>query len=211
MAEQKEQWARVPVEAIKDERLSPTEFRVLVALLSFADFLTGWTWPTARSTIARRCGVSPQNISRSTAALVRYGWLEKFGNGGRSCPAKYRIVNPFVTRPDSGQVKGKTRPESDTKTRPESDTKTRPDSGRGKEQSFSQTFEQKAAKRLHELARILDRLPYQPDQANPLLISMADELGLTAGSGQSTFDFATRLRREIETRLADAESAHWVH
>jgi hypothetical protein len=210
MAEQKEQWAKVPVEAIEDERLSPTEFRVLVALLSFADGSTGWTWPTARSTISSRCGVSEQNISRATAALVRYGWLEKFGNGGRSCPAKYRIVNPFFTRPDSGQVKGKTRPESDTKTRPESDTKPVQNLD-GAKNSFIQTFEQKATKRLHELVRILDRLPYQPDQANPLLRSVADELGVAEGYGQSTFDFANRLRREIEARLADAESSHWVH
>jgi hypothetical protein len=151
MAEQKEkQWAKVPAEAIEDRRLSPTEFRVLVTLLSFADGSTGWTWrPMARLEIAERCGVSVQNISRATAALARYGWVVKLGNGGYSRPSKYRIVNPFTTRPESGQVNGDTRPESDTTTRPESgqvngdtrpesDTTTRPESGRGRYQITSQ-------------------------------------------------------------------------
>lgn len=193
-------YARVPIEAIGDARLSPTEFKVLIALLAFANRDTGAAW-AKRETLSSMCGVHPANISRATAALVEYGWITKDGNGGRGRPARYLVNAPrLFTRAESAQVKRETRADSSTKTRADSITKTRADSARGIEQSSDQIIEQNAG-HLHEMRRQLDRLPYQPDQANPILVSIADDLGFVIGAGQSSHDLAQRLRREIESRI----------
>lgn len=196
----RERYARVPAAALSDTRLSPTEFRVLVALLLHANE-HGIVW-AKRKTLSAVCGVHPAHISRATAALARYGWIEKTGNGGRSRPAGYQVnAKGLFTCADYAQVNRKTRADSVTKTCADSVTKTRADSARGKEQSIEHTNEQSAS-RLQALRKQLDRLPYQLEQANPIVASIAEELGIQAHAGQTTHDLAQKLRREIDSKLA---------
>ncbi len=193
-----DRFAKVPLEALSDKRLSPTEFRVLIALLSFADHDTGVAWPK-RKAISERCGVDVSHISRATASLVRYGWLKKVGHGGRSSSCRYNVTLPF-TCAKSARVNAKTRADSDTLTRA--------DSARRKEQTMEQTMEQ-VRKHLQQMERTLDRLPYQPEQANPILAWMADELGIAERIGETTHQLADRLRREIQARL-NAATSRWT-
>jgi hypothetical protein len=135
----------VPIEVCLDDRLTKTDIRVLIALMSFRGKNTNCVWPK-RETLSIRCGLSLSKISKSTSNLVKLGWLKKNGNGGRSSPANYEILVPDInntipdsgtvykkTPPDSGTVYKKTLPKSGTKTLPKSGTKTLPDLGRGKE------------------------------------------------------------------------------
>lgn len=83
----------VPVEAIRDRRLSLEQLRVLIALLSFRSKSANLVWPS-RAQIAERCGIHIANISSATSALERFGWLEKEGKGGHSKATRYTLVVP---------------------------------------------------------------------------------------------------------------------
>ncbi len=83
----------VPLEVIKDKRLTLWQVRTLVALLSFRDKNTNTVWPS-RKAIAERSGMHPSNISAATTELVGLGWLTKEGAGGFSKANRYTIKVP---------------------------------------------------------------------------------------------------------------------
>lgn len=82
-----------PVEVFQDRRLSLIQLRVLLALFSFRAKNSDTVFPK-RSALTERCGYDKQVISRATTELVKLGWLDKCGDGGRSAPARYKILCP---------------------------------------------------------------------------------------------------------------------
>lgn len=154
------QYARVPLSAIADDRLSPRQFKVLCALYSFAD-KDGHCHPK-RAQLSERCGIAENHISVATAELVDLGWLEKIGNGGRSSAMNYIVKthpksgqeNNAETRTESGLVSDKeTRPKSGLKPVPNRDrkeqenpsqigTQTRPKSGQAPRPKLGQGIQQ---------------------------------------------------------------------
>ncbi|WP_426994471.1 helix-turn-helix domain-containing protein [Methylomonas sp. CM2] len=72
-------FAIVPLEAVKDKRMTLETLRVLITLLSFRAKNTDLVWPK-RSQMAERCGMHESNISKATRRLVELGWLEKPGS-----------------------------------------------------------------------------------------------------------------------------------
>ncbi len=133
-------FAQVPIEAIMDNRLTPTQFKVLVAIISFKNAKTGQLNPS-RKLISDRCGIRETRISETTKELEKLGWIKKDGKGGFSKSCHYHITIPNLgtvptpeTVPDSGTVdKPKTVPNSGTvktkRTVPKTGTTTVPDSG----------------------------------------------------------------------------------
>lgn len=155
-------FALVPVEVLADRRLTQEQMRVLIALLSFRAKNTDLVWPGRDALGERAGGMHPANVSKATSALVKLGWLEKDGNGGRSQSCCYRIIvpnlenlsidepetvadsatSPIETVADSARVSEKTVADSAThppETVAESATKTVADSARGKEQTSEHT------------------------------------------------------------------------
>ena len=63
--------------------------RVLLALFQFAD-KDGNCHPTSEQ-LARIVRMHPVSVRKATAALLRAGWIEKTGKGGRGAAASYRI------------------------------------------------------------------------------------------------------------------------
>lgn len=86
-------FALVPIEVIKDKRLTLEQTRVLVALFSFRNKNTNTVWPS-RAVIAERTGMHVSNISAATTELVSLGWLVKEGVGGYSKSTRYTITVP---------------------------------------------------------------------------------------------------------------------
>lgn len=134
-------FAKMPVEAFTDHRLTLKQIRVLGAILTFAD-RDGVAHPKALQ-IAERCGMLERHVSTITTQLAELGWLEKTGNGGKSTPAQYR-----VTPPDLGSIKppsnqgGKCNqnpPRFGEQTPPDLGSNTPPDLGGGKKQTIEQT------------------------------------------------------------------------
>lgn len=83
-----------PAEVTMDNRLTLETMRVLVALFSFRNKVTGLAWPS-REELSVRCGnMHPSNISDATAKLVELGWLVKEGKGGFSKSTRYTITVP---------------------------------------------------------------------------------------------------------------------
>lgn len=114
----KQRFAMVNEAMLADERLSYRQFKILCCLRMFADSKTGLAHPS-RAQIREITGVQENHISAATTDLVNLGWLEKHGNGGRSSPADYQVMNEPKTLPKSGL---KTLPKSGLKTIPESGT-----------------------------------------------------------------------------------------
>ena len=85
------QFAMVPLEVLRDERLTKIQLKVLIALFSIRDRKAD-TMYVKREKIAERCGYSPRTVTKTTTQLVDLGWLEKVGRGGFSKPSEYRIV-----------------------------------------------------------------------------------------------------------------------
>lgn len=86
-------FALVPIEVIKDKRLTLEHTRVLIALFSFRNKNTNTVWPS-RAAIAERTGMHVSNISSATTDLVNLGWLTKDGVGGYSKSTRYTITVP---------------------------------------------------------------------------------------------------------------------
>lgn len=70
-----EKFGILPSIASSDGRLSAADFRVLLALASFANE-NGVCWPR-RATLSKLTGISMTNISRATTRLMVFGWLSK--------------------------------------------------------------------------------------------------------------------------------------
>ena len=118
-------FAIVPVEVVRDHRLSLMQTRVLIAVLSIRNRNTNVAW-AKRETISERCGYGPNVISRVTTQLVQLGWLRKTGEGGRSRPNQYEVTVPRGVCGDSETVtEAETVTDSETVT--ESDRKPLPD------------------------------------------------------------------------------------
>ena len=80
----------VPVlEILGDENMNDGMLRVLLALLQFAD-KDGNCHPTSEQ-LARIVRMHPVSVRKATAALLRAGWIEKTGKGGRGAAASYRV------------------------------------------------------------------------------------------------------------------------
>lgn len=89
-------YAFLPIEAIKDERLTKIQLKVLWALYSFINHKKPEQklFPK-RGTIGARCGYSEQTVSKATKDLEGFGWLVKANNsGGRSRGAVYYLRVP---------------------------------------------------------------------------------------------------------------------
>jgi len=190
------QFAMVPVEAIQDKRLTGRQFKVLCALLSIADDGVGEVW-AKRETIARRAGVHVSHVSAATSSLVKFGWIEKHGEGGFSKPACYIVkqtcavlahVNDATTYAKTAQLP----------TPKQRRACVAPKQRRAISRPYTQTKYPDRA-RLQQIKRALDRLPFQLDQANPIVAAIADELGVPVRAGQTTFEVVQQIRREIES------------
>lgn len=85
----------VPYGVPADNRLGKQDLRVLLALMSWRfinkkDGDPDVVYPS-RSALSRWTGYSPNQISRITTRLEKFGWLTKSGNGGKSRAARYRL------------------------------------------------------------------------------------------------------------------------
>jgi len=98
-------FAKVPITALTDRRLSLRQLKVLCALFSFADN-DGVCWPT-KQTLSVRSSIHIKHISECTAALAALGWLSKTGQGGFSLPARYVLLDG-TTSANSVSGDGKT-------------------------------------------------------------------------------------------------------
>ena len=86
---------------IADRRLTCRQFKILCALMLFADATTGEAHPK-KSQIAESTGIAQNKISEETRALAELGWIEKHGSGGHSIPTNYTVFNTPKTSPDTG-------------------------------------------------------------------------------------------------------------
>ncbi|HJX17175.1 MAG TPA: helix-turn-helix domain-containing protein [Acidiferrobacterales bacterium] len=87
----------LPIEVLKDTRLTARDLRVLIALHGFKD-QAGHCWPS-RGLLAALTGLPERRITNVTTRLAALGWLSKEGNGGRSRSCRYRLGVPeTVTR-----------------------------------------------------------------------------------------------------------------
>ena len=100
-----DKFAKVPIAALADRRLSLRQLKVLCALFSFAD-QDGVCWPT-KKTLSERSAVHITRISECTAALEAFGWLSKSGRGGFAVPAQYVLMDG-TTSPNTGLDDGQT-------------------------------------------------------------------------------------------------------
>lgn len=125
----------LPIEALKDTRLTLRDLRVLIALHAFKD-QAGRCWPS-RGLLAALTGLPEARISVATTRLAALGWVAKEGRGGRSQACRYRLgvpetVTESVTVTDPVTV---TKPV--TKTVTDSVTKTVTETVRGIEQTMN--------------------------------------------------------------------------
>lgn len=95
-------FAAVPLELLEDARLTPRQFRFMVALLSFCQRGKNICFPS-RALLAKRARLPIPRVSEVSAQLVELGWLAKEGNGGRGKATRYTILTP-ETSPDAGEV-----------------------------------------------------------------------------------------------------------
>ena len=160
----------VPLEVIKDKRLTLWQVRVLVALFSFRNRDTNTVWPS-RNAIAERSGMHPSNISTTTTELVGLGWLSKEGMGGFSKSSRYTITTPDLeTVADSTTV-------AEPTTVADSATRMRIAApATRKEQTIEQTK--------GESARKLAPIPPQARKASKLLTSLPDWMAQVAATGE---------------------------
>ena len=125
----------LPIEVLKDTRLTLRDLRVLLALHAFKNQV-GRCWPS-RGLLAALTGLPEARISVATTRLVTLGWVTKEGRGGRSQACRYRLgvpetVTESVTVTDPVTV---TKPV--TKTVTDSVTKTVTETVRGIEQTMN--------------------------------------------------------------------------
>jgi hypothetical protein len=125
----------LPIEVLKDTRLTLRDLRVLLALHAFKN-QDGRCWPS-RGLLAALTGLPQARVSVATTRLVALGWVTKQGRGGRSQACRYRLgvpetVTESVTVTDSVTV---TKPV--TKTVTDSVTKTVTETVRGIEQTMN--------------------------------------------------------------------------
>jgi hypothetical protein len=144
----------VPLEVIKDSRLTLRQIKVLVALLSFRSKNTDVVFPS-RKKLSDRTGIRETTISLVTAELEQLGWLTKEGKGGFSKSTRYTI-----TVPDLGTVHDlSTVPDLSTSTVPKPSTSTVPSLSTGKEYTNEYTNEHTNSRDTAPKGRSASRLP----------------------------------------------------
>lgn len=172
-------FAKMPIEVFLDHRLTLKQIRVLGAILSFAN-KDGRAHPK-RKAIAERCGMLPDNVSRTTTQLCELGWLTKAGSGGYSMPSQYQISIPDDIKtmsesdreepcPDQApldennpvRIRQETLSESDSKTLSESDIR--------KEQTIEQTINRPMPEPL-VIASLEEQKPKPKKQNNPITLT----------------------------------------
>lgn len=84
-------FAVIPICILKDDRLNRSHLRILIALLSLN---TEEVINPPRHTISELTGYSLNAVSRYTGELVKLGYLNKTGNGGRGISSGYELVYP---------------------------------------------------------------------------------------------------------------------
>ena len=83
-------WAKLYEDFVRDQRLTLRDFRVYSALSLFAD-KEGNCHPK-REQLAEITGLPADRISEVASRLVRLGWIEKTGDGGKSRSSDYRLL-----------------------------------------------------------------------------------------------------------------------
>lgn len=94
-------FAIVPNEALEDPELTPSEFRVLVALYSFRDKNCDTVWPSLDKLADRARFKDCSQVSKVTTRLESKGWLTKASKMGFHGPKRY-----VLTVPDRLQLPG---------------------------------------------------------------------------------------------------------
>lgn len=130
----------VPIEIIKDRRLTLWQTRVLIALFSFRNKTTNTVFPS-RTVLATRTGLHINNISATTSELEELGWLAKSGKGGFSKATRYELKVPNFLGVNPTVAESTTLAESTSTTLAESTTFTLAESTRGKEDTKEDTKE----------------------------------------------------------------------
>lgn len=174
-------FAKVPIQAAADDRLSKNELRVLIALFSYAD-RDGECHPS-KLQIEQRTGIPAKKISSITASLCMKGWLSKSGHGGRNQRANYQLSTPGLeteASPNSGLVNEETSPKPELvntntslesglvnweETSPKSVPKTSPDLGLRNKQTNEQTNKEKNTKK--EKSDLPAHWRHLPDDVKP--------------------------------------------
>lgn len=150
-------FARVPIEALADPRLTHRDFRILAALLLHAD-KDGHAHPKLE-VLAQLTGVDLRHVRRTVSTLVDLGYVTRVGNGGQSTPNDYTVQVP-KTRAETALVSGSdtraktapvsaedgdiTRAKTALRTRAKTAPPTRAKTARGIQQTnIQQTIEQK--------------------------------------------------------------------
>ena len=83
--------AKIPGRASSDNNLSSTDFRVLIAICRCIDMKTNGNH-IKRETLSALSGEKDfRHLTRTTNRLVKFGYIQKSGNGGRSRPSYYRV------------------------------------------------------------------------------------------------------------------------
>lgn len=91
-----EKYVFAPVEILSAD-LTPTEFKVLIALYSFRSKNTDTVWPGLDS-IAVRCGMADKTrVSKITRSLVEKGYLEKQKRGFTG-GNEYKLILPNLDK-----------------------------------------------------------------------------------------------------------------
>lgn len=125
----------LPIEVLRDTRLTLRDLRVLIALHAFKD-RAGCCWPS-RGRLAALTGLPEARISVATSRLVALGWVAKEGRGGRSQACRYRLGVPETVTGSVTVTDSVTVTEPVTKTVTDSVTKTVTETVRGIEQTMN--------------------------------------------------------------------------
>jgi hypothetical protein len=125
----------LPIEVLKDTRLTLRDLRVLTALHAFKD-QAGHCWPS-RGLLAALTGLPERRISVATSRLVTLGWVAKEGSGGRSRSCRYWLSVPETVTGSVTVTDSVTVTEPVTKTVTDPVTKTVTETVRGIEQTMN--------------------------------------------------------------------------
>jgi hypothetical protein len=96
-------FAVIPIRAIRDKAITPTAFRVLALVASYAN-RNGFTW-VSQETLAADMGITPQAISLHIVALKAAGLIEEtakayWGGPTARCSTMRVIFDPTLTADD---------------------------------------------------------------------------------------------------------------
>lgn len=203
----------LPIEVALDDRLTKTQLRVLIALLSFRGKNTNMVWPS-RDTLAKRCGLPVSRISTTTTELVDLGWLKKLGNGGRSKACVYEVCVPEIADQKVTESVTVTKPvtvtDSVTKTVTKPVTKTVTDSVTGIEVTNELTKEVTIKDKAQAPMRILTDLGVSEQTAKDfLIVRKAKNAPLTETALNRIKTEAEKAGFTLEAALAECASRGW--